>query len=232
MIFTLVLAALLVLTTITAINLKTAKNNAPSPQQTLANNNPESTPVIRQQASPSALNSAKNLIPSPKPGFKQYLDENLKYGFNYQDSLSITKQTSRHDIRIEAISLKIEPLDTFLFSPSNPETSLLTNDLYCDAAGPTGSIECETTGVENFTNSLGFKGFKVSRAKTLTSAYENIPAEVYQDVVYVFPLQEIVTQGAFDFSGILLAIDTPAISTPAESDLLSLEKIANEFFSF
>lgn len=229
MISTIVLATLFVLATgVIIINFRKITNDKSYSQGTSVQNSIEPTIVTQQQTSTPTPVTIGNLVPSPKPGFKQYLDENLRYGFNYQDSLPVSKCADIPCASIDTISLRVEPLETFHLSQPDPKASLLANDLYCSAGGPMGSIECKNTKVEDFTNLLGFKGFKVYRTKTVTGSGGGTSAGVYQDIAYVFPLQKVVKgQGLLNFAGILFAVDTST-----KSNLSSLEEIANSFFNF
>ncbi len=229
MISTVVLIVLLLLIMVALIiNLERITNSRPSPESTPRGNNNESIISTPQQTITPTPASRENLIPAPEPGFKQYLDENLRYGFSYQDSLSLSKCADIPCASIDAISLRINPLEAFHLAEPDPKASLLAGDLYCDAGGPMENIECKNTKVEDFTNLLGFGGFKIYRTKTVTRGDEEIPAEVFQDIAYVFPLEKVANgRGLTNFAGILFAVDTTT-----KSNLSSLEEIVNSFFSF
>ncbi len=185
--------------------------------------------LVTPTAIPTAIPTPTQvLIPSPQSGFKQYVDEQLKYGFSYPAVFSVTKCADIPCASIKQMSLKIEPLETFQLSSTDPKASLLATDLYCDAGGPMGDIDCKNTKVDDFTNSLGYEGFKVYRTVTVTGTGGGISPGTYQDTAYVFPLKRTVKgQGLLNFAGILLAVDNPI-----ESNLASLEEIANSFFNY
>ena len=86
---------------------------------------------------------------------------------------------------------------------------------------------CKNTQVDAFTNSLGFEGFKVTRTKTVTGEITELPAGVYQDVVYVYILPEIIEgPGVNNYAGVMFAVDIPS-----PKNLTELEVIADSFFT-
>jgi hypothetical protein len=172
----------------------------------------------------SKLQPTKNLLPQVKPGFKLYTDQKLKYGFSYSQKLTVNKCSDLPCAEIAAINLRIGTLNTYYLPINNPKASLLTNDLYCSAAGPMGSTDCINTKVEDYTNSLGFKGYKVFRTKKISGRNRR---EV-KDNAYVFPLKKIVKgEGNNNYAGILFSIDTTS-----QADFSSLIEIVNSFFTY
>ena len=101
-------------------------------------------------------------------------------------------------------------------------------DLFCSADGPGGSISCQNDKVEEYTNTLGFKGFKVLRTKTVTGTGAGFPAGTYKDTVYVYLLPEVKKRtGVSDYAGVMLAVDNPS-----RSNLSELNITGDSFFTF
>ena len=86
-----------------------------------------------------------------------------------------------------------------------------------------GGQDCKNNKVEDFTNSNGFKGYKVYRTRTITGQSPG----VYEDVAYVFPIKTAVNgEGLINYAGVLFAVD------PVSSEnLATLDKIADTVFN-
>lgn len=167
-------------------------------------------------------------LPSVKPGFQQYSNSELRYGFNYAKSDSLYHCTDIPCLSINRITMRIEMLGDYLISSADPKSSLLNADLYCSADGPGGSISCKNTKVEDYTNSLGFKGYKVIRTRTVTGTGAGIAAGNYADYAYVYLLPEVKKgPGLLNYAAIMFAVDSP---TP--TNLNELTSIAKTFFTF
>jgi len=161
-------------------------------------------------------------IPLPKTGYEERINGTLRYG--YYDSLSSS---------LNELTLRVETLGNYnlnelsLLQPSFKPSYLLDIDLNCEASGPQGSKICKNTKVEAFTNSLGFKGFKVYRNVIKVG----IMKEEYHDVAYVFPLQKRVKgKGLTYYEGVFFYVNKGG--QPTQQDLSALEAITNSFFSF
>lgn len=158
---------------------------------------------------------------APKTGYEQRINGTLKYGYTYP----IFSSFNAFPLRVE----KLLPYDGISLLQPDPKAGLLKKDLYCGADGPHGSQRCQNTKVEDFTNPLGFKGFKVYRTKTHVYHIKPTAEEICgtcDDVVYVFPLQEKIN----DYDGVLFYLDN--LTQPTQADISALEEVANSFFSF
>ena len=188
---------------------------------------PNPTNSLQTNPSPTLVPSSK-AIPSPKVGFQQYTNDNLRYGFSYPVSDSLYKCPDIPCLSISRISLRVETLRTYELTPNDAKSSLMGADLFCSADGPGGSISCQNDKVEEYTNTLGFKGFKVLRTKTVTGTGAGFPAGTYKDTVYVYLLPEVKKRtGVSDYAGVMLAVDNPS-----HSNLSELNITGDSFFTF
>lgn len=167
-------------------------------------------------------------VPSPTIGFGQILDENFKYGFSYPGSTRISCKLdtlfpcgSNSDLNLE-----VWPLDSSYFIQSDIKAGLLEKNLFCNDYSSERNQWCKNTKVEEYTNSLGTKGFKVYRTITI----KNGKPENYNDHVYVFPLSKTVysansaAQNSIKYSGILLSTSM--------ANLPTLDSIADTYFNY
>ncbi|OGX28013.1 MAG: hypothetical protein A2705_04630 [Omnitrophica WOR_2 bacterium RIFCSPHIGHO2_01_FULL_52_10] len=172
-----------------------------------------------------------NDIPSPKEGFKQYINNDLRYGFSYPDTETLYECPRVPPpyvpcLSIEKISLRVEPLGPDIVSP-DAQNSLLNVDLFCNADGARGTVSCKNTKVEKYSNSLGTEGYKVFRIKTITGYDNNIPAGEYTEAVYVLLLSGIRETGERDYAGMLFSVDNPSDTNQA-----SLQAMTDSFFTY
>lgn len=181
-------------------------------------------PTQRDTITNNMLSDDSVNLPTTPPGFKQYLNSEYRFGFNYPELLQISHCQDMHCASIESVSLRVDPLASFYLLPDDPTTSLLEHDLYCSADGPTSSVECTNIRAENFISNSGHQGYKIYRTKKITGDH----AGLYQEIVYVFPLREpFRTKGLNEYTGVLFSVE---ISTPENQ--VSLDEIANTYFNF
>lgn len=198
------------------------KSTSIQPNQTQTN---QPANNIVSQLSPSPSPSTKS-IPSAKMGFQQYTNDDLRYGFSYSLSDALNKCMDIPCLSISRNSLRIEPLGTYEVDPNDAKASIMKADLFCSADGPEGSISCQDVKVEDYTNTLGFKGYKVLRTKVITGT--GFRAGSYKDTAYVYFLPKVVKgQGTLDYAGILFAVDNPS-----QTNLSELNSIADTFFTY
>ena len=173
---------------------------------------------------PQQVNSK---FPPVRTGFKQYVDENFGFGFNYPESYTASKYADFPGFSIDKIDGRGEVLMPYYFSPTDPKTSLMTTDLFCAADGPGSSIRCENKKVEEFTNALGFKGYKITRAKTWTG----LSPRTLNDTAYAFPLltskKGTGSYSKVTYTGVLFHTETIN-----EINLSELSKIVDSYFAF
>lgn len=175
--------------------------------------------------------SLRSDVPPPKNGTKQLIDVNFNFGFSYSFTAEIDcKPNSSFPCGSSSeLNLEVWPLDLSYFSQSDIKAGLLTKNLLCNDFSQERNSWCENTKVEDYTNSLGTKGYKIYRTKTIKI---NNPG-AYDDHAYVFPLAKIIhdqnsiPSNPIDYSGILLSTDPST-----EKHLLDLDAIAETYFSF
>lgn len=185
------------------------------------------------QDSVSSNNDSLNLN-HKKEGFKKYTNNYLGYGFYYPDELSLIGGDGKDEngdfsITITDLEGDIEfvilPLGSPMFESGWEKNPLAGT---CDADGPTGSIYCEGATIEEFTNSQGFGGYKISRTKIITGQPgEQYFAGNFSETVYVFQLPEFRQgRGITDYAGIV--IQAPR---PSSKNQQAVDQIADLVFS-
>lgn len=174
-------------------------------------------------------------IPNPNPGFKQYINPKLRYGFSYPERLILYECPDISCLSIRELSLRVDALSRSELAPS-PDTaaSLLKNDLYCSAdlagAGGWSSIYCENHSADAFINPLGFAGFIIQRTKIFEGTLKSsVPLGRHPDTAFVFLLQIAAENvSKHDPGAMLFGVEDPTNATSTAV----LKQIADSFFLF
>lgn len=167
-------------------------------------------------------------IPSVKPGFQLYTNSELRYGFQYPETDSLYRCPDIHCVSIYRNTLDVEILDNHTISSTDTKLTLFYTDLFCSADSPNGSISCQNTSVEDYTNHLGYKGYKVIRTRTVRGTGGGIALGNYPDFAYVYMLPEVKnTQRAWSYEAVLFGVENPT-----HENLTELTSIADTFFTF
>ncbi len=161
-----------------------------------------------------------------KTGYQKYTNEDLGYGFYYLESDSLYQCPGSPCLSIERMYLRVEALDTNFFLGNDNKNILLQDDLYCSADGPGISTSCENKSVEDYVNSMGMKGYKVLRTRTITRSGLVTP-ETHSDFVYIYMLPESKgSPGSVKYEAIMFAVDLPKAE-----NLNDLNVIADTYFT-
>lgn len=188
------------------------------------------TPVSETVVTPAPVTASPaptlaRTAPPKKSGYIQYVNEELKYGFSYPQTEQLSKCADSHCLSIDRIGLVVEFLSAEEISGNDRLASLTYSDLMCAASGPNASIDCKNQSAVDFTNELGFKGYKVTRTKEIVGKISS--AGIYTDSVYVYLLPEVVKgPGLTDYAAVFFTV-----TRPDKANLKSLESIAQTAFT-
>jgi hypothetical protein len=179
--------------------------------------------LVRLSATPIVTVTPNPPLPLPKvkSGYKQTVIHDLRCGYSYSNS---------HATLVEQawpLMFRALPLSSGEIQLSNFKESVLNSDLICSSGGPSGSVLCKNIRVEDYVNSLGFRGVKVYRTRYYeTNGIKKIDQT---DVAYVFPLLNENIRGSHTYTAVVLDLNP---SVQDRSSLTILNELADTFFTY
>jgi len=184
---------------------------------------PLDTPQILVQPSPEAVVAQSTDSAMPKTGFQFYTNTAYGYEFQYptqtvnpcEDGSCVLLPTS--GVRVDAYSLS---------GTESIKEQLLSADLFCSADGPTGSISCKNTAVEDYVSGTGAVGYKVTRTSTNVDNVKTITIKNEQDEAYYFALEKpFMNEYGVKYTGVIFtAIDHEPLQVTALREVVSTFK--------
>lgn len=160
----------------------------------------------------------------PNPGYGRYSSSVFSFSFDFPTKLlnpaeAYTVSSTGEYIGFNTIPLRADVMN--LGAGQDLKTALLKADLLCNADGPTGSISCENTIVEDFVSASGAKGYKVARTQTSSTqgAGQTPSSKKTQQTVYYFPLlKPVMSANNVELSGVLVSLMEGTASDQAVVD--------------
>lgn len=210
---TLALGIIIAGITINLLGLKKHTNNTKSVNTIIARLS--ATPIVTPTPTPPLP------LPKAKTGYKQIVINDLRFGYSYSDSHAALVEQA-WPVLFRAAALTKDEVKN-----DNLKESVLKSDLLCSAGGTTGNVLCKNTKVEDYVNSLGFRGVKVYR----TRYYEQngVKQTDTNDFAYVFPLLHERIVGQETYTAVVLDLSP---SVPDRSSISVLNELADTFFTY
>lgn len=181
------------------------------------------TIIARLSATPIVTPTPTPPLPLPKAklGYKQIQINDLRFGYSYSNSHAALVEQA-WPVLFRAAALTKDETNI-----NNLKVSVLNSDLRCSSGGTTGNILCKNTKVEDYVNSLGFRGVKVYR----TRFYEQngVKKTDTNDFAYVFPLLHEQIVGQETYTAVVLDLSP---SVPDRSNISILNELADTFFTY
>lgn len=181
------------------------------------------TPELLSQPSPTTEAAASTDSAMAKTGFQFYTNTAYGYEFQYptqtvnpcEDGSCVLLPTS--GVRVDAYALT---------GMESIKEQLMTSDLFCSADGPTGSISCKNTTVEDYVSDAGAVGYKVIRTSTDVDNVKNITVKNEQDEAYYFALEKPFTnEYGVKYTGVIFtATDHEPLQVTALREVVSTFK--------
>ena len=162
------------------------KNFSQKPVSSRINQNPES--IEKEASMPSGRLLPMNL-PTPKPGFRQYMNPFVRFGFIYPDQIDVDSSENALYVEIDNV-IEIYPISKChtridcITRPSDMKTFLLDSVGDCAADGMNISIRCTNLIVDDFYSDTGIYGYKVYRKEEIT--IDSRLAQSYHYSAYLF----------------------------------------------